>query len=295
MPFYLLSYIADNTARPLRPFRHIVRSIRAAISQSFGLRVVAVRPFETLRLYCDLDAIYHVAGEHMRGETVHLLSPGDQIVLDLGAHYGLVSTKIATQLPVFSQVIAVEAHPTNYAVLKRNIALNHLRNIRAFNFAVAGYTGFTSISTFDGISTHYTMTKQSDMSAPASTVPCYRLLDILELLDFDHVDLVKMDIEGMELEVLQSSFPALGNRILKLDIEVHRFQDLAPVSKILRSNGFAVRAKRAGILSRSYRVLAEKIAPGSFLPSEQFKNKFPISAGGQPQGSSTETKVADPV
>jgi FkbM family methyltransferase len=179
-------------------------------------------------------------------------------------------------------------------VLKRNIELNHLRNIRAFNFAVAGYAGFTTISTFDGISTHYTMTKQSDMSAPASRVPCYRLLDILKLLDIDHVDLVKMDIEGLELEVLQSSFPALGNRILKLDIEVHRFQDLAPVSKILRSNGFAVRAKRAGILSRSYRVLAAKIPPGSLGPNEQFKNKFPISAVGQPRGSSTETKVANP-
>jgi FkbM family methyltransferase len=230
----------------------------------------------------------------MRGETVHLLSSRDQVVLDLGAHYGLVSTKIATQLPVLSQVIAVEAHPVNYEVLKRNIELNHLRNIRAFNFAVAGYAGFTTISTSDGISTHYTVMKQSDMSSPASRVPCYRLLDILELLDIDHVDLVKMDIEGLELEVLQSSFPVLGNRILKLDIEVHRFQDLAPVSKILRSNGFAVRAKRAGILSRSYRVLAEKVALGSFPPSEQFKNKFRISAVGQSQGSSTETKVADP-
>jgi FkbM family methyltransferase len=260
MPFYLVSYIADNSALP-SSLRRIVRRIRAAVSKSFGLRLLTVWPFGNLHLYSDLDAIYHIAGEYMRGETVHLISPQDRVVLDLGAHYGLVSTKIATSISASSRVIAVEAHPSNYAVLKRNLELNHLTNVRALNFAVAPYTGFTTISTSDGISTHYTLQKRSEMSALMSRVPCYRLSDVLELLGVDHVDLVKMDIEGLELEVVQSSFPALASRILKLDIEVHQFHDLAPLSNILRSNGYEVWPKRVGILSRSYRLLAEKGQP----------------------------------
>jgi FkbM family methyltransferase len=295
MPFYLLSYIADNPALPLRPFRRIVRSIRAAISQSFGVRLLAVRPFETLRLYCDLDAIYHVAGEYMRGETVHLLSPKDQVVLDLGAHYGLVSTKMAASLSISSLVIAVEAHPSNYTVLKRNLELNHLTNVRALNFAVAPHAGFTTISNTDGISTHYTLAKRSEKSAPASRVPCYRLSDILELLDVDQVDLVKMDIEGLELEVVQSSFPALASRILKLDIEVHQFDDVAPLLNILRSNGYMVWAKRAGILSRSYRILAEKGPTRTSKSDTEFKNRgLKLTAGERPLRSRSETKVTYP-
>lgn len=258
MPLYLLSFAVDNSALPLGPFRQVLRSIRAAVSRSFGLRVLGIMPFETLRLYCDLDTVYLVASEHMRGETVHLLSPRDDVILDLGAHYGIVTTRIAASLSPSSRVIAVEAHPSNYSVLKKNLELNRISSAKAFNFAVAQFTGSTVISTKDGISTHFALTKTDEKSAQSSRVPCYRLSDMLELLGVSHVDLVKMDIEGLELEVLQSSFPALANRIGKLDIEVHHFQDLVPLSNILTSNGYAVTLKRMGILSQSYRVLAEK-------------------------------------
>jgi FkbM family methyltransferase len=257
LPVYFLSYVVDSSIPLFKPLGSIMRRIRAIISRSFGLRVLTIRPFESLRLCSDLDSIYLIASEYMKGETVQLLSARDQVVLDLGAHYGLVSTKIAAVSPS-SDVIAIEAHPSNYQVLKRNVELNHLTNVRAYNFAVASYTGSATMMVHDGISTHYSLARRYAGSEFASRVLCYRLSDMLALLHLDRVDLVKMDIEGLELEVLQSSFPALAGRIGKLDIEVHQPQDLPRVSNLLRSNGYAVEAKRAGILSGSYRVLAKR-------------------------------------
>ncbi|HEV2119197.1 MAG TPA: FkbM family methyltransferase [Candidatus Bathyarchaeia archaeon] len=187
-----------------------------------------------------------------------LVSPQDKVFLDVGAHYGLVSARIASMLPRSLRVIAIEAHPANYGALKNNIELNRLTNAEAHNFAIANSTGTTHMQAHDGISTHYKLTN-NDLSANSSPdVRCYTLPDVLEKLELSHVDLVKLDIEGLELEVLQSCFPALTGRIGKLDIEVHHVAEVAPIRDLLVASGFAVQVRRWGILSESHRVIAVK-------------------------------------
>jgi len=70
--------------------------------------------------------------------------------------------------------------------------------------------------------------------------------------------LAKLDIEGQELRVLQSCFPLLADRIGKLDVEVHHHNDLVPLQDLLNSNGFVVQVESIGVLSKSYRIIAEK-------------------------------------
>jgi len=236
----------------------MVRSIRSAIYRSFGLRILATRPFGSLRFYCDLDGVYHIATEFLKGETLGLISPRDKVFLDIGAHYGLVSARMASMFPRSLQVVAIEAHPANYRALEDNIALNRLNNVRVFNFAIADFTGTTHMRAHDGVSTHYRLTDNGLDSDSAFEVQCYKLPDVLARLGIDHVDMVKLDIEGLELRVLRTCFPALSGRLEKLDIEVHHLADVAPTRNLLISNGFAVQVKRWGILSESYRVIAEK-------------------------------------
>ena len=258
LPLYLLSYVVDNSSPLFRPIGSVVRSIRSAIYRSFGIRILATRPFGSLRFYCDLDGVYHIATEFLKGETLDLISPRDRVFLDIGAHYGLVSARMASLLPRSLQVIAIEAHPANYRTLERNIALNQLTNVRAFNFAIANFTGTTEMQAHDGISTHYKLTDRDvDANSPRK-VQCYELPDVLARLGIDHVDLVKLDIEGLEFKVLQTCFPALTGKVGKMDIEVHHLIDVAPTRNLLISNGFVVHVKRWGILSESYRVIAEK-------------------------------------
>jgi FkbM family methyltransferase len=253
-----MSYVVDSPLPLFRPVSFVVRGIRGAIYRSFGLRILSIHPFGSLRFYCDLDGVYHIATEFLKGESLALISPGDKVFVDIGAHYGLVSARMASMLPGSLQVIAIEAHPANYHALKGNIELNRLTNVKAFNFAIADFTGTTQMQAHDGISTHYKLTSKELSGDSPLVVQCYTLPDVLARLGIDHVDLIKLDIEGLELRVLKTCFPALTGSVGKLDIEVHHLADVAPTRNLLISNGFAVQVKRWGILSESHRVIAEK-------------------------------------
>ena len=258
LPLYFLSYFADNSFPPFKPFSPIVQRIRGAISRSFGLRVLSTRPFASFRFYCDLDSIYLVAAEFLKGETSSNISSRDRVFLDIGAHYGLVSARIASVASRSSRIIAIEPHPTNYRVLKSNIKLNQLGNVTAFNFAVANFTGTSRMLAHDNVSARYKLVDGEGGADSHVEVHCYLLQDVFEQLGIDRVDLAKLDIEGQELSVLQSCFPLLADRIGKLDIEVHHHNDLVPLQGLLNSNGFVVRVESIGVLSKSYRIIAEK-------------------------------------
>jgi len=235
-----------------------VRRIRGAISRSFGLRILATRPFSSLRFYCDLDSIYLVAAEFLKGEASRYISSQDRVFLDIGAHYGLVSARIASSASRSSRIIAIEPHPTNYRVLKSNMKLNQLSNVTAFNFAVANFTGTSRMLAHDNVSARYKLVDEEGAANSHFEVQCYLLQDVFEQLGIDRVDLAKLDIEGQELRVLQSCFPLLADRIGKLDIEVHHHNDLVPLQDLLNSNGFVVQVESIGVLSKSYRIIAEK-------------------------------------
>jgi FkbM family methyltransferase len=258
LPMYFLSYFADSTFPLFKPLSPLVRRIRIALSRSFGLRILATRPFASFRFYCDLDSIYLIAAEFLKGETSRYISSRDKVFLDIGAHYGLVSARIASSAGRSSRVIAIEPHPANYSVLKSNIELNQLSNVTALNFAVANFTGTSRMLSYDNVSARYKLVDEEGAEDSPFEVQCYLLQDVFEKFGIDHVDLAKMDIEGQELRVLQSCFPLLADRIGKLDIEVHHHQDLAPLQDLLSSNGFVVQVESTSVLSRSYRIIAEK-------------------------------------
>src|SRR5438128_8743921 len=146
LPFYLLSYIADNPLPPFRSIGAMVRKIRGAIFRSFGLRLLATWPFGGLRFYCDLDGVWLIASEFLKGETSGFVSSREEVFLDVVAHYGLVSARLASLHSRSSRVIAIEAHPPNIQCLKRNINSNPLQIINELNLPLPDFTGPTNMS-----------------------------------------------------------------------------------------------------------------------------------------------------
>ena len=258
LPLYFLSYFADSSFPPFRPLSTIVQRIRATLSRSFGVRILATRPFASLRFYIDLDSIYLVAAEFLKRGKSDYIPPWDRVFLDIGAHYGLVSARIASSASRSSRIIAIEPHPENYRVLKDNMKLNKLDNVTAFNFAVASFAGTSRMIAHNNVSARYELIDNQGGADSNFEVQCYLLQDVFKQLGIDYVDMAKMDIEGQELRVLQSCFPLLADRIGKLDIEVHHQDELVPLRDLLTSNGFIVQVESTGVLSRSYRIIAEK-------------------------------------
>lgn len=65
-----------------------------------------------------------------------VLRPGD-VVIDVGAHVGVVSLHLAKRYP-YVHVYALEPDPVNFACLIRNIESNGIANVTAINKAISG-------------------------------------------------------------------------------------------------------------------------------------------------------------
>jgi hypothetical protein len=74
---------------------------------------------------------------HLVGQ---ILKPGD-VFVDIGANVGYDSLLGSSLVGPLGRVIAIEASPTTFAELKKNIALNKSTNIRAVNVAVSDREG----------------------------------------------------------------------------------------------------------------------------------------------------------
>lgn len=103
--------------------------------------------------------------------------------------------------------------------LSRTIELNQLNNVTAVHRAMMGVRGIAFIE--DGPSYGGNgVTSSADDSLP---VLCEPLGDLVDRLGIDRIDLLKMNIEGAELAVLESARELLP-RVANLVVSCHDFK-----------------------------------------------------------------------
>jgi FkbM family methyltransferase len=121
-------------------------------------------------------------------------------VIDVGANIGDLTIPLARMVGDTGRVYAIESHPDNFNVLCANLALNSIRNTRPINAFVSTSTEVNTDSRVWGkfayVSEHWTTQFIS-----------------LDSLGLAACDLIKVDVDGKELEVLQSG---------EMQIEKHR-------------------------------------------------------------------------
>lgn len=144
--------------------------------------------------------------------------PGSGVIIDLGAHVGLVTCYLAKKYPD-AKIIAVEPFPLNVANLRANIELNQVSNVTILEKAITKDRrnigmGCTHVNTGGAI---YLWGDGS------KTIETITLDDLIS--QFPRVQFLKMDIEGYEFEVLPEF--TLWDRIVDAGIEIHnKLEDL---------------------------------------------------------------------
>lgn len=125
------------------------------------------------------------------------------IIVDAGANIGLASIYYANKYPD-AMIIAVEPEYSNFSLLKKNVA--PYANIIAVNKALWGEKAMLDIvdPRLDkwGFQTHIRKSGAKDISTMGiEGITINRLMDENKI---DHIDILKVDIEGAEKEVFQS-------------------------------------------------------------------------------------------
>ena len=146
-------------------------------------------------------------------------------VLDIGANIGYYALMEHHLVGPSGRIVAVEPSPDNTKLLERNVALNGCDNITVFQGAVSDVnevrtfhlSNFSNLHTFhtDGINTNHLSGRTVEVQT--RTVP--------EVMNgFGRPDLIRMDVEGHEVEVINGMLDAVegGDMSPIILFETHR-------------------------------------------------------------------------
>ena len=135
------------------------------------------------------------------------LKPGDGFV-DIGAnigHYSLLASRLVGDQ---GKVVAIEAAQWIHAMLERHVALNHCRNVRTVQVAAAAQRGTVKLYPGNAGNIGKTSMIAAHDAAPVD-VPALPLTEILTADEIARARVIKIDVEGAELEVLRGLAPLL--------------------------------------------------------------------------------------
>jgi len=161
-------------------------------------------------------------------------------ILDVGAHSGMFvlwCRAINAEVPIF----AFEPEPNNFSILKTHIAENHLKNVIAKQVAVSDSVGETQLQISDDSMNHALLVKL-DTDAKTIKVQTTSLERILKQNHLSSVDLIKLDVEGAEYQILESTPKETFARIRAIACETHKIEGHSPeeLKRFLESIGYKV-------------------------------------------------------
>jgi FkbM family methyltransferase len=181
--------------------------------------------------------------------------PGGSLVVDVGANIGMFALFVKLRYPD-AEILAFEPAPQSAAVLRQNIGLHHLDGVQVSEIALGATAEraapFTYYPAIPANSTRYPQEKDLQMSVMARTYSAKAVqrlhtgqqitVAVDRLSVFLHadrpVDLLKVDVEGGELDVLLGIDPAHWPLIRQVILEVHDFNGrLAAICALLRRHG----------------------------------------------------------
>jgi FkbM family methyltransferase len=139
------------------------------------------------------------------------LRPG-MTVVDVGANIGYYTLIAAKVVGPSGSVHSFEPNSDVRTRLERNVKLNELHNVVVHDQAMTRRSGdirfyVSAVPENSGISS---IVPGSGLDAEGESVPCTSLDDFVAGLPGGRIDLLKMDIEGAELDVIEGGRKTLG-------------------------------------------------------------------------------------
>jgi len=142
------------------------------------------------------------------------LSP--RLIIDAGANVGMATLYFASRYPN-ATVVAIEPELSNFRMLQRNCAgLDNAVLVRAALWPDNGKLKINSSNEAWAFSV-----SEIGSSATSSEVPAITIDDLLRRFDVSKIDLLKLDIEGAELELFSRAAANWIDRVEHIAIELH--------------------------------------------------------------------------
>ncbi len=166
------------------------------------------------------------------------------VAIDVGGNLGIVSYYLSSR---FENIYTIEPSSRHFEVLQYMLYYNEIKNVHPFKFALSGKDGTSEFYLYN----NRTMDSlYGNLGGPgltrtgSETVELKRLDTFMKEQKIEHIDLLKLDCEGVEFEILcGDSFANVADKIDTIVCEIHNFAGRNPnqIIDALKINGFEVK------------------------------------------------------
>lgn len=145
----------------------------------------------------DPEAVGMLANDQLATALVSRLCKPNKVFIDIGAHIGSVMAAVVEHDPAI-KVIGIEAMPEKVSNLRRKFP-----SVALHACAVGNHSGEVSFFVYPKQSGYSSLARPANLKQSAITEIRVPIRTLDELLSSDQVDVIKIDVEGAELGVLQ--------------------------------------------------------------------------------------------
>ena len=155
-----------------------------------------------------------VTGEYepLETEILKFFASGAKLVADIGANVGYYAVELGKALSEDGRLLAFEPIPDSFEQLSENVRLNALeKNVACLQLAISNQEGqltlFTPKISGSSATSARNLHPEEDFTKQEVSV---RTLDLVfESLMIEECDLIKVDVEGAELMVIQGALQTI--------------------------------------------------------------------------------------
>lgn len=214
-----------------RPYRFAGGQILLDIHEKRWIRTIAIEAFETAKVRA----------------LAHFLRPGMTLV-DVGANIGFFSLVAAKLVGPTGRALAVEPEPENCARIRRNVELNGYANVEIAQVALGDRCGEVTLHLATDHGHHSLLDRSPNRAGTTLAVPIETLDALLAARNIERVDVLKIDVEGAEVEVLRGAAETIRRNpalVILMDVHESLGVDAAEVCDLIESYGLATYTIRA--------------------------------------------------
>ncbi|MDF2550818.1 MAG: FkbM family methyltransferase [Chryseobacterium sp.] len=186
----------------------------------------------------DIGVFYEVFWKKTYAKHLSLLKKEPKTIVDLGAHIGITSIYLSLKYPD-AKIYAVEASAENFELLKANT--NSFKNIVCMNAAAYFEDGFVNFSNDE-------LSYNQKISETGIFTKAISIETLKKNFKIPHIDLMKIDIEGGEIDLLSKQNLWLSS-VDNIIIEIHHPYTSQGLNEDLKSFGFNIKRKEDSVLT----------------------------------------------
>jgi FkbM family methyltransferase len=204
-------------------------------------------PATLMKVLFDIDFRYMNREDHFLDleEGKYLKLREGDIVFEVGAYIGYHSMRLSELVGNTGKIVAIEAIPSNYDIMKKNIELNNLNNIIPINIAIWKNKGNISMNVDEDQKN--SIAKNIINTKNVVGMPCNTIDNIFHELNLTKVDFIRIQTNGAEIEALEGMNKVFEHKPKLLVAVPYKNKDF--IQKYLKSKGYVTKFTGHSILA----------------------------------------------